>query len=200
MSLRQPRSEPSVLSPASQLPVSTQNDSSSPSYPHGLFFRVPKGARVRANASAKAQHCPSTGTAKGRWAEERLGGKYPSKAAQREGEASPEIFRAKHYPPYPPATCSSPCSDATGARAQKKKKVLLSGKNWALSPQIDCGTSGAIGRWVLKDVKRCGGMQVGCKAMQRDAEGCMGMHSAGRLHGELPIDALPPVAHSKGRV
>lgn len=43
--------------------------------------------------------------------------------------------------------------------------------------------------------------------MQRDAEGmlwdakpCRGMPHAGRLHGELPIDAFPPVAHSKGRV
>ena len=95
MSPQQLRSEPSVLSPASQLPVSTQNDSSSPSPLHSPFFQVPKGTRVRANALAKAQPCPSTGTAKGRRAEERLGGKYPSKAAQREGQASPKNFRSQ---------------------------------------------------------------------------------------------------------
>lgn len=84
-------SEPSVLSPALQLLVSTQNDSSSPLHPHGPFFQVPKGACVQANALAKA-HGLSTGTAKSKQAEEKLGGKYPSKAAQREGQASPPKF------------------------------------------------------------------------------------------------------------
>lgn len=49
---------------ASQLLVSTQNDSSSPSPCHGPFFQVPEGARVRANALAEAQPCPTQGLQK----------------------------------------------------------------------------------------------------------------------------------------
>lgn len=162
--------QPSALSLASQLRVSIQNDSSSPFPQHGPFWQVPQGARVGANAVAEAQPCPSTGTARGRWAGGSLGGKDPGKAARREGEASLEIFRAKRYPP---CALQPSLQQSDGGRSPEVEMMLLLGQNWALSPQSDCGAAGAVCRWVLEDAKRRGGdAERGCCGLQSRAEGC----------------------------
>lgn len=164
-----------MLSPASQLLVSTQNDSSSPSPCRGPFFQVPEGARVRANALAEMQPCPSTGTAKGRRAEERLGGKYPSKAAQREGEASPKNFWNQTSSTL--SACYLQLSlqqRLWGKSPEKKKDFIVGTKLGSITPNRPrhLGSRTQTGA-------------EGCKTMLWDAKPCRGMH------GELPSDALP---------
>lgn len=75
---------------------------------------------MRANALAEAQPCPSTGTTKGlrgAWEEN-----TPAKLLKGKERHPQKIFGAKYYPPCPPDTSVSLCRNATGARAQKKKK------------------------------------------------------------------------------
>lgn len=185
MSPQQPCSATSVPSLASQLLVSTQNDSSSPSPCHGPFFQVPEGARVRANALAETQPCPSTGTAKGRRTEERLGGKYPGKAAQREGEAShKKMLEPNIIHPVCLLPAALLAATLLGQEPRMKKKDFIVGtKLGSIAPNR---------RWHLGSHTQMGA--EGCKTMLWDAKPCRGMH------GELPIDALPPAARGKGRV
>lgn len=117
---------------------------------------------------------PGLGTAESRWAEER---NHPSKAVLGESKAPPKIFRVKHYPPCLPVTCSSPCSTATGARAQQKNRFCCQDKTGLCHPKecVAPPEPGADGHWrVQNDVG-------GCRGMQMDAKPCRGMHCTGRM-------------------